>query len=171
MSNKIFSAALLLLTGLLIGACNNRQGCTLPQAENYDPAAKQDDNSCYFLKRTMVWWNETEAQKLEDAGLDNIYFLLEGNNSYYAERHAADGRASEPSFDFVGPIISTQYGYYYSYNGLSLNDNGELSQTAELIAYDEDPQDYWVQAQEIGRWEIPLVPKSNLVFELTGFNP
>ena len=95
---------LTILFGLifLLASCNN-EGCTFPQADNYDPNATIDDGSCYFGGCTdenadnynpmstynngsctyssdlILWWNESKYEDWRDNdGIDSLSVEIDG---------------------------------------------------------------------------------------------
>lgn len=151
-----------------MSACVQQTGCTMPQADNYDPQAKENDGSCIYSKNTMIYWDAAEGQKLQDSNVNSVYFQIEGNYYYSSSpTYGVAGAASEPSFDYSYPVISTQGYNYYSYDDLSVYDNGDMTQEVEIVAFKENG---WNDV-EIGRWTIPLVVGEDLVYKISGFYP
>lgn len=69
-----FIIAIISLIVVLLTSCNKKEGCTNPNAKNYDPSAKVDDASCVFdtLNTTLnepidiraAWIGEYECTKI-----------------------------------------------------------------------------------------------------------
>lgn len=76
-SYHFFSVTLIMAT-LFTTSCTKKQGCTDPDADNYDVTAEVYDGSCNFSGRVVFWYNETAAAGLVIAGITSLTYYLDG---------------------------------------------------------------------------------------------
>ena len=62
------------LVSLFFISCQSREGCTFPQADNYNSEASIDDGSCYYSGQTVLWYNQEAADFLANDGAEWIYY-------------------------------------------------------------------------------------------------
>lgn len=70
----------LLLTSLVIGtSCSKKEGCTDPDAKNYDPDAKKSNNSCKYEGSIVFWYKQNVSQSLLSDGVTSLAFYVNGS--------------------------------------------------------------------------------------------
>jgi len=63
MRSSLLLFASLILVSLSISSCQ-KEGCTDPNATNYDPEAKSNDGTCRYEGQLVFWYGQLTAQEL-----------------------------------------------------------------------------------------------------------
>ncbi len=76
------SIILLILCMLFVIAACNRKGCMDNKADNFNPNAKEENNSCKYTARLVFWSDEHGGSRFSNAGSHTL--------KYYAnDKHVA----------------------------------------------------------------------------------
>ena len=103
--NISFIAVALLLAGLAFGGCQNQvDGCTDPNALNYDPNATQDDGSCQYSNTNtnneagiVFWHRESTSNNYLNSGTNSLRIIVDG---------VVEGTQSMLAFDAAAPACN-----------------------------------------------------------------
>jgi hypothetical protein len=135
----------------------NTEGCTSPQAENFNPDAKNDDGSCYFVTNTALWFNQADAQHLIDDGAEWLTYETEFYGGYNYNYYNIQGVSTAPDCIQYGssfPTLSTQY---------SSNGNSNFYSTSHVVLKDQTGFVY-------GEWDVQMIAGECQNFQLKNFN-
>ena len=74
---NIFYFLCIILISLLMFSCA-KEGCTDPDAENYNSSATKSDGSCTFQGRVVFWYDEATSDSLYYFGSDFLIYTVDG---------------------------------------------------------------------------------------------
>ena len=60
-------------------SCSKEQGCTDIDATNFSETAQEDDGSCGYKGRNIIWYGKTTAEKLVADGATTLTYYVEGS--------------------------------------------------------------------------------------------
>jgi hypothetical protein len=74
---RFLSLLSILSVSILLSACSKDEGCTNPEASNYDNEAIEDNGSCKFEGEMVFWFNQETSAELITEGTETLYFFLD----------------------------------------------------------------------------------------------
>lgn len=86
-SKKSYYLLLVFMAAALLTTSCRREGCIFPNADNYDPKAKEYDNSCIYSAEHVIFFKRDVSQLLIDNGIYSLYITTK--NSYNSQYHSA----------------------------------------------------------------------------------
>ncbi len=110
---------------LSITSCKDKEGCTNPNAINYDSDAEKEDGSCKVEGQVMFWINtQTFGYLYNDLSIQELSFYIEGNfeGSQSVSTFSATEPACESSFTLTRQV-PFDGGDWVSYKVLDEDDN------------------------------------------------
>lgn len=110
---------------LSVTSCKDKEGCTNPNAINYDSDAEKEDGSCKAEGRIMFWYNvETFGYLYNDLSVQELRFIINGKQE--GTQSVSTFFTSEPScessFTFTGKV-PFDGGTWIDYKVLDEDDN------------------------------------------------
>lgn len=120
---------LILIAFIFLSACAER-GCTDPDGENYEPAAKKDCSCCFYSGKVYVWYSSDYYTETFVSGLkaDSVKLFLDG-------KLVKTGLAR---YDQTSPVLldaTRSYGYYTQDNRFYLVLLKELGQSKSVNGF------------------------------------
>jgi hypothetical protein len=76
MKKIIYFLSIVLMSSLMFSCA--KEGCTDPDAENYNSSADKSDGSCTFQGRVVFWYNEATSDSLYYFGSDVLTYTVDG---------------------------------------------------------------------------------------------
>lgn len=74
---RFLSFLSILSVSILLSACSKDEGCTNPEASNYDNEAIEDNGSCKFEGEMVFWFSQETSAELITEGTETLYFFLD----------------------------------------------------------------------------------------------
>lgn len=68
-----------LFSVLFLANCSKEKGCTDKDADNFNPAAEENDGSCKFSGTVIFWYGQDVAEIFTALGVSSILYYVDGN--------------------------------------------------------------------------------------------
>jgi len=133
------------ITLLLMSSCK-KEGCTDPDSKTYNADAKKDDGSCQYEGNSVLWYNETTSNYLQDDGAITLTYYVDGvvvgssaTSVYWTGSPDCGQNGSITITKDLGDVKSKSYTYSvidqtgYEYWAGSLNFMANTCEATELI--------------------------------------
>lgn len=117
MKFKLFTLITVLGMVILASSCA-KEGCTDPDATNFDADAKDDDNTCQYEGKVVFWQDELSAEDFADQGVNTLYFYIDGElvgssaaNVYWSGAPDCGTPATITFVENLGSVKNKSYTY------------------------------------------------------------
>lgn len=73
-----FLGILVISSVMILSGCSKKEGCTDPDAKNYDPDAKKSTNSCQYEGSIVFWYKQTVSEELLLDDITSLAYYVDG---------------------------------------------------------------------------------------------
>ncbi len=115
---RTLSLAIIALMGIVIMPSCKTEGCTNPNAENYDAEADKDCGCCQYSASVVFWYNQSAAEYLMDDDATSLTFYINGQivgstgtNVYWPSALSCGSNGSITVEKDLGEETSKTYSY------------------------------------------------------------
>ena len=98
----------------ILFGCSKKQGCTDPQAKNFD-SSNEENCCCEYSSSAVIWMNKAMAQNLANEGVKTLYYYVDGElvgssgTVYYDNAPSCGATGSITVNKSLGGIKSKQF--------------------------------------------------------------